>query len=320
MTEDQRLLAEGLARFLGEGAPKSWEEIAAMGLTGLLAPPEAGGIGGGARELWIAARAAGVACAAEPLAGAAFLPGLLLEGEAREAHVAGRLRCATAFAAEAGEGQVLRAVPGAEAAALLILVTPSGAVTLALGDCPGAAVPAPALDGTAAADVTLSPALLQTRRALPGGRAAAAEALRLARLARVAETAGAAEEALRLTARYLTERRQFGQPLAAFQALRHRLVDAMIAAQEIHALGLSAAVAVARGAPGAEAVLAAARLKAATAGRRIAQEAVQMHGGVGVTEEYRVSRLFRRLTRLTLEEGGAAAAGRELAAQAPLLV
>jgi alkylation response protein AidB-like acyl-CoA dehydrogenase len=178
-------------------------------------------------------------------------------------------------------------------------------------------VPAPLIDGTPAADVTLTPALMQTRRPLPGGAAALARADRLLRLSEVAEAAGAAEAALRLTARYLTERRQFGRPLSEFQVLRHRLVGMMIAAQEIEALGLSATAAIAAGAPEADLVLTRALWKAATAGRAVAEEAVQLHGGVGVTLEYRVNAHFRRLTRLSLARGGADALLAALAGGGP---
>lgn len=308
MTEEQALLADQIGRFLAE-APRDWAALAGMGLTGLLVPEAAGGSGGGPAEAWVAARAAGAAALAEPLAACAFVPAVLLAGE--DAALAALAEGAARFAAvpEPPAGEVLAGVPGADRAQGLILALPGpggpAPVLLDLAACPEAVVPAPLIDGTPAADIRLTPDLLQTRRPLPGGPAALAQAGRIARLAEVAEAAGAAESAVALTARYLAERRQFGRPLAEFQALRHRLVAMMIAAQEIEALGLSAAAAVAAGAPSADRVLAQALWKAATAGRRVAEEAVQLHGGVGVTREFPVNARFRRLVRLSLARGGA---------------
>ncbi|MCL4189836.1 MAG: hypothetical protein KJZ85_19730 [Rhodobacteraceae bacterium] len=313
-TEEQTLLADQIARFL-EAGPADWAGLAGIGLTGITVAADHGGIGGGAREAWIAARAAGAACLAQPLTHGAILPGLLLDdGAAAAALAAGRRRIIALPAAAAAEGELLAGVPWVDGAEALILAPGGAPALLDLGADRGAVTPRPLIDGMPGADIRLTPALLQSRRPLGGGAAALVRAERFERLATVAEAAGAAEAAVALTARYLTERRQFGQPLAAFQALRHRLVEAMVSAQEIHAAGLSACLAVTGDAPAADRLLAAALYKAATAGRRVAEEAVQLHGGVGVTEEFRVSHLFRRLVRLSLAFGGAPAHLARLAA------
>jgi alkylation response protein AidB-like acyl-CoA dehydrogenase len=153
---------------------------------------------------------------------------------------------------------------------------------------------------------------------LARGNAAAERIARAAHFARVAllhDTAGAAEAAVSLTRDYLSQRRQFGRALSQMQVLRHRLVDMAIAAQEIEAVARHAALAP----PGPDPALAAALAFAARRGRRIAEEAVQFHGGIGVTEEARISRVFRRLVRLGFGFGGEAALTREATAGERLL-
>lgn len=114
-----------------------------------------------------------------------------------------------------------------------------------------------------------------------------------------AHAAGAMERLLEITIDYLKTRRQFGQPLAAFQVLQHRMAD-MLVAKEM-ALSMAYVAVAALSEPDARQrrrMLASAKLEAARAGRFVAQGAVQLHGGMGMTDELEVGDYFKRLTMI----------------------
>lgn len=133
-----------------------------------------------------------------------------------------------------------------------------------------------------------------------------ADALEWGTLAAVAETAAILESLNSTTFSYLMTRRQFGALLGSFQALQHRAADMHIAAEEslaivdetIDALGPERN-------PGRSALISAAKVAADTAAQRIGSEAVQLHGGMGVSDELIVSHYARRLVSLRREFGGA---------------
>ncbi|RVV98125.1 hypothetical protein EKE94_11780 [Mesobaculum littorinae] len=327
ISEEDRMLADLAERlFPPQGTSADAATVAEAGLYALTVPEDAGGFGGGLLSVWHVARAAGRGLAGVPLTQTAILPGALLAASgqdtlaqglaAGEARVAACLDPGLTVAGGRVSGQ-LSDIVGAEGADWLIAPAdgPEGRQLLLLPLGGADVTPAPLFDGTPAARIAMDMDL-PGDAVLAGGNAAE-DALTLARrllwLAVAAETAGAAEAAVAETAAYLPDRKQFGQRLADFQALRHRLVDMMIAAQEIHAMSLHAAMALGAGAVDADVVLEAALLKAALAGRRVGQEAVQLHGGVGVTQEYRISRVFQRLTRLGLAAGGVSGLTQRLA-------
>jgi alkylation response protein AidB-like acyl-CoA dehydrogenase len=112
-----------------------------------------------------------------------------------------------------------------------------------------------------------------------------------------AEAVGAMDEALRLTTEYLTNRKQFGVPLSTFQALTQRAADMYVSLELARSMNLYAAISIADG--NHDPVIAArAKLQICRSGRHIAQEAIQMHGGVGVTAEYPVGHYAARLTAI----------------------
>jgi alkylation response protein AidB-like acyl-CoA dehydrogenase len=114
-----------------------------------------------------------------------------------------------------------------------------------------------------------------------------------------AEAVGAIRYANEATLEYLKTRRQFGVPIGSFQALQHRMVDMVISYEQARSMACLACVKV-DGAPPAERarVVSAAKIKVADACRHVSQEAVQLHGGMGMTEELKVSHTFRRLTMI----------------------
>lgn len=119
-----------------------------------------------------------------------------------------------------------------------------------------------------------------------------------------AEAVGAMEEALRLTTDYLKSRKQFGVPLSNFQTLTQRAADMYVSLELARSMSFYAAISIADG--NFDPVIAArAKLQISRSGRHIAQEAIQLHGGIGVTAEYPVGHYSARLTAINQTLGSA---------------
>lgn len=209
------------------------------------------------------------------------------------------LVCArTDGAADAAEGLSLFAVP-ADAAGLRVqphrLLDGRGAAHLHLD---GVTVPEDAIVGP------VGGALPLLQAAIARGEAALC-----------AECAGAAEALLQLTVEHLQTRRQFGQPLAKFQSLQHRVADMAIGLEQIKSMACVAALASEAGTDAERArPIAAAKALTAQLSRRLALDAIQLHGAMGMTDECRASHLAKRLITNGLLFGDASFHLRRLAA------
>ena len=114
-----------------------------------------------------------------------------------------------------------------------------------------------------------------------------------------AEAVGAIRFANEATLEYLKTRRQFGVPIGSFQALQHRMVDMVISYEQARSMACLVCVKVdTAGAAERRRAVSAAKIKVADACRHVSQEAVQLHGGMGMTEELKISHTFRRLTMI----------------------
>lgn len=113
-----------------------------------------------------------------------------------------------------------------------------------------------------------------------------------------AEALGAMEAALEMTVDYTKQRIQFGQPLASFQALQHRMSDMLIQLELSRSLVQAACKAHDEGSDDAMLLELATKVKVAQAARKITQEAIQLHGGIATTDEYIVGHYFKRVTAL----------------------
>jgi alkylation response protein AidB-like acyl-CoA dehydrogenase len=121
-----------------------------------------------------------------------------------------------------------------------------------------------------------------------------------------AEAVGAIRYAHDATLDYLKNRRQFGVPIGSFQALQHRMVDILISYEQAKSIACLASVKMdTAGADERRHVVSAAKIKIADAARHVSQEAVQLHGGMGMTEELKISHTFRRLTMIAQAFGDA---------------
>ena len=122
-----------------------------------------------------------------------------------------------------------------------------------------------------------------------------------------AEAIGAIKYANDATLEYLKTRRQFGVPLGTFQALQHRMVDMVISYEQAKSMASLACASVDSVHDSAERkqIVSAAKIKIADACRHISQEAIQLHGGIGMSDELKVSHTFRRLTMIAQQFGDA---------------
>jgi len=166
------------------------------------------------------------------------------------------------------------------------------------------------LDGTVACDLRFEAALVPAGALLgaPGAALPAIEAcIDFATALVCAEAVGAMKFANETTLEYLKTRKQFGVPIGSFQALQHRMVDMVIAQEQSRSMASLACVRVdSENDPVERArAVSAAKIKIADSCRLISQESVQLHGGMGMTEELKVSHTFRRLTMIAQQFGDA---------------
>lgn len=122
-----------------------------------------------------------------------------------------------------------------------------------------------------------------------------------------AEAVGGMARVLEMTRDYLMTRKQFGRPIGDFQALRHRLADMFIEVEQARSMVLRGLAGLREGSPRERARFAAAtKARVAQAGAFIGAQGIQLHGGIGVTEEYPVGHYFKRLTAFDLRHGPSA--------------
>lgn len=321
-----------------ERLPAVWQLLCGLGLNGLMLPEVHGGFGGGVTDLQRVQRELGRALVVAPWfdsmlsAQAVLLTGTPEQQQALlPALAAGELSMALAEDEALGlaasrqatnaspEGAGWR-VDGAKAS-----VFNAGAVdrllvsaTVAGGETAWLVVPSKQagvrqrsyrlVDGSWTADLVLDGARGELLGPLDTARQfAALRSVRLLAVAgRCAEALGAAEAALEMTVQHLRTRKQFGQPLGDYQALRHRVAEMYIALEQARSameLALEAVEAI----DPAEAIRrsAQAQLVATEAVTWILQQAIQLHGGMGMTEELAVGHYYRRMLVLNALTGGA---------------
>jgi alkylation response protein AidB-like acyl-CoA dehydrogenase len=121
-----------------------------------------------------------------------------------------------------------------------------------------------------------------------------------------AEAVGAMAEALAMTVEYLKTRKQFGVTIGSFQALQHRAADMTVALEQARSMMFLGAMMTEESDPEERArAMSAVKAQIGRSARFIGQQAVQMHGGIAMTHEYKVGHLFKRLTMIDAAYGGA---------------
>lgn len=159
----------------------------------------------------------------------------------------------------------------------------------------------PLVDGSRGADIRFDNVAVPAEAMI--GEAGAAlslieDAVAEAIVAMGAEALGAMEALLEQTVEYTKTREQFGQPIGRFQALQHRMADMYLACQSMRSLLYYAAIMRKEGRPEAAQAASALKVKLGDAGRFVSQQAVQLHGGIGMTDELGVSHYLKRLLLL----------------------
>jgi alkylation response protein AidB-like acyl-CoA dehydrogenase len=317
--------------------PAIWQSFAdELGILGAALPESVGGIGGGPVEVMLIAEALGHALVIEPYVDTAVVAaGLLLRADntaanavleeiasgtavvaiaAAEAQSGDRWKDVQTTATRQGDDWVLNGskimvVNAPLTTHLLITARTDSGISLFLADAtaPGLTMHGyRTVDDRRAADIEL-----QGLR-LPGGALLGAEGQAWPSIAQArdegaaavcAEAVGNMRKVLADTVEYAKQRQQFGQPIGSFQALQHRMVDMhMELEQSVSAVYLAMLNLTADAHTRARAV-SAAKATIGRAARFIGQNAVQLHGGMGMTEELAIGHYFKRLTAVQHEYG-----------------
>jgi pimeloyl-CoA dehydrogenase small subunit len=318
-----------------DAAAALWRQFAELGLLGLPFAEADGGFGGGAVDTAIVMEALGRALAPIPYFSTVVLCGGLLRAAASPAQraalvpeiAAGELTLAFAHsesqarfdlsdvrttARRQGNGWVLdgekRFVLGGDSADRLIVSagTPEGIALFVVGaDRAGVGRRGYATqDRNRSADVRFDSVSVGDDALLgePGTALPVIEqAVDAAIAALCAEAVGAMAHAHQLTVDYLKVRKQFGVAIASFQVLQHRAVDMLVAAEQARSMALYATMMASEPEAGErQRAISAAKVQVNRSARFVGQEAVQLHGGIGMTEECQVGHYLRRLTMIEM--------------------
>ena len=156
-------------------------------------------------------------------------------------------------------------------------------------------------DGSRAAEVQLvdAPATLITQ----DGLAALELAVDTGIAALCAEAVGVMDQTLALTVDYMNQRKQFGVTIASFQALRHRVADMKMQVELARSMGYYASLKIGAPADERRRAMARAKVQLGQSMRFVGQQSVQLHGGIGVTDEYIGSHYFKKLTQMEMAYG-----------------
>ncbi len=316
-------------------------ELAGLGLTGLVVPEAWGGLGMGAVEAMVVCEELGRGLVNAPYAHAALVAPALLSAApaAVQANWLPKIADASALVVLAHQERAARyhlnrvstranssgptdsagtayllsglksVVPaGDEADAFIVPARLSGAdddtagIGLFLVERAAAAVRGyPTQDGARAAEVLLdqAPAALITLE----GHAALEHAVDAGIAAQCAEAVGLMDRLVAITVDYMNTRKQFGVPIASFQALRHRMADVKMQLELGRSMSYYASLKLGGPAPQRRRAVSQARVQLGHSMRFVGQQCVQLHGGIGVTDEYVASHYFKRLTVLEMGFG-----------------
>lgn len=312
-----------------------WGELADLGLAGLVVPEAHGGMGFGAVEAMVVAEELGRGLVNAPYAAAALMaPALLTQAPAavqaswlpgiasghtlvvpalHERASRHRWQRVAVRARPAGDGWLLDGtkcvVPaGDEADAFIVSARHAGAddaeagLGLFLVKRADARVLGYATqDGARAADLHLAatPAVLLQAEAA----GTLALAVDVGSAAVCAEAVGLMDRLVAITVEYMNTRKQFGTTLATFQALRHRIADVKMQLELGRSMSYYATLKLGDAPAARQRALAQARVQLGQSMRFVGQQCIQLHGGIGCTDEYVASHCFKRLTMLELTLG-----------------
>ena len=336
-TDDRRMLADTLDRWLARACPIArrnavayappfhdpalWSELAGLGILHALVPEASGGYGGAGFDVATVFERLGRALCPEPVlpallaarvlmaAGADLAP--LLSGERRlalamdEPEAPWEAGATAAHAEPDGDGWRLTGrkavVYGGPAADAVLVVARHGEGVAAFEVAAADAGRADhgLIDGGGASDLFLDAAPARLLLADAGG--AVEDALDWGRLALCAEAVGAMDVARDTMLEHMRTRRQFGRAIGTFQALRHRAVDVAMQVEQARSLSILAAARM--GTPAQARTVSMAKSLVGRVAQRVADESVQMQGGIAMTWEHPASHYAKRLTMIDAQLG-----------------
>ncbi|MES1926991.1 acyl-CoA dehydrogenase [Salinisphaera sp. T31B1] len=315
-----------------------WNQFAELGLLAVPFSEAAGGFDGGGAELMVVAEGFGRGLVVEPYLSSVVLAGTFIDAiaaderaaELIEPIVSGQTRYTLACYEAAGRydpywvettaqatdggftlnGTKAVVLNGDSADQLIVIARTAGETDSPDGlsafvvDANADGVTRrgyPTIDGHRAADITLVDVTVSAEALLgePGQAASALEyAIDRGIVALCSEAAGAMEVACDLTLQYLKDRKQFGVPIGSFQALQHRMVDMRMALEKVRSLTLWAACSLESPEAERRQRLSAAKAMVGKAGRKVAEEAIQLFGGMGMMEESAISHYAKRIVMI----------------------
>ncbi|MDX1803495.1 MAG: acyl-CoA dehydrogenase [Alcanivorax sp.] len=317
-----------------------WQQFAELGLLGVPFAEDFGGFNGGGPELMVVAEGFGRGLVLEPYLATVVLGGTLINALASDAQketlisaiIGGELRLALAAyepqgrydhtqvatrADKQGDGYVISGqkavmLHGDSADKLVVIARTGGSdndrdgLSAFVVDAGAEGVSRrgyPTIDGLHAADITFD----KVAGELLGEEGKAIEALEqtlaLGIVALCAEATGTMEVACDQTLAYIKERQQFGVPIGKFQALQHRMVEMRMELEKARSMTILAACSL-EAAPALRAKrVAAAKALIGKSGRKVAEEAIQLHGGMGMMEETAVSHYAKRIVMIDHQLG-----------------
>jgi alkylation response protein AidB-like acyl-CoA dehydrogenase len=318
----------GLAK-AGGATRAVYGELAELGLTGLAVSPDHEGMGFGAVEAMVVMEELGRGLVNAPYAHAALVaPSLLANAPAavqaawlsrmasgqalvvlaqQENGMRYRMDHVNARAKESAGAWVVdgkkHLVPaGDEADAFIVPAATANGIGLFLVERAAAQVRGyPTQDGARMADVTFAnaPATLIAADALP----VLERAQDIGVAAVCAEAVGLMDKLVAITVEYMNTRKQFGATLASFQALRHRVADCKMQLELARSMSYYATLKLGEPATQRRRAVSQAKVQLGQSMRFVSQQCIQLHGGIGVTDEYIASHYFKRLAMLELSFG-----------------
>lgn len=336
-TETRRMLADSISRTLVKQCdyerrravayeapyhdPALWEALAELGVTGALLPEDKGGFGGAGFDIATVFEVLGGALCPEPMLGQLMGLSVLADAGADcEAALSGQERLALAMG-EPGGGSGLEPPEtkarksngswrlygrksvvwgGGSAHRLIVSAAHNGGVGMFSVSAKDAAIaPYAMIDGGGAAELSLDDCAAECL--IEEGSAALARAIDRGTLALCAEAVGIMDHVQGLLAEHLRTRKQFGVSLSKFQVLRHRFIDLCVELEQARSITIRAAGALEL--PEGPRAVSMAKALVGQVARQWSEEAIQLHGGIGMTWEAAVSHYAKRLVMIDHQLG-----------------
>ena len=316
---------------------EAWDGLTGLGLMGLAVPEAHGGMGFGAVDAMVVMEELGRGIVMEPFAQAALIAPAVLQHAPAEVQAAWLPRMAGGEAlvvlayqerasryrlnqvtTRADDGRLSGAkslvAAGDVADAFIVSARVNGSdgdadgIALYLVERSAAGVSTRAYsqqDGSRAAELTLQDTPATLLVGPQQGLAVLELAVDIGIAALCAEGVGAMEKLIAITADYMNTRKQFGVAISSFQALRHRMADVKMQLELTRSMSYFATLKLGEVPAARRRALAQAKLQLCNSARYVGQQCTQLHGGIGMTDEYISSHYFKRLTVMEIQFGDA---------------